>query len=258
MPILSISDTGTITSSRDLEPGTYNAAQLVITEKARLKHAFFLDDIGIRLIKKDENIIVWTESFGSCFPVIFTFKNGDIAFCHHNRSDIKPFKELLDRKDITEIQAIGKKEGTNIRKIEALALDLTAYFKNKKNKPKIKIAITQLELFYSVGLCYKSANGQPIILIGYGSNEYIIPKNVNECLKSEDVVTYYEFISAYDHDYASLNEAQFKMSLGLFQELPPIEVPQNTTQTEEQAYLSQDDEQLIPLDPDPKKQCVLF
>ena len=141
MPLISVDDNG-IHSSTALAAGSYHAGSLALSESARAHST----EVGVgyaELLKADNQVIIWTASLQSCFPVVFKFTNGDIALYHGNNASVDDLPRsqdlhscslasLIMRDDLEEIQLFEKGTDINAAKVGGFVQNVLRFCKENQ------------------------------------------------------------------------------------------------------------------------------
>lgn len=181
-----------LTSSTKLEAGSYHATALALSADIQT-NSIKVEPDSFAVLPVGNKSCIWTQSLGSCFPVVFKFANGDIGLYHSNSGGVGgSMTHLLDRTDLVEIQIFEKGTRINSGKVKVFAEGLNEYFNAKENKPLLHIHPQNEIDEYGVTICYKAPNNKPIVLVGE-SGELGMASTLDGCKNKSDHVKAYHF-----------------------------------------------------------------
>jgi len=225
MPIFS-TKAGGLSCSGKLKEGSYYSTSIEIEYNLRKKNSIKVGIGRAGLLDMNSEKIIYTDSLGSCFPVVFIFQNGDIGLYHSNKGglgSVDKINYLLDREDLFEIQIFKKIGIKNTEaKVDAFLNNLADYYQDKA-PPRINVASIPRkhnhDSVYEIIACYKLVNHNPLIVIGMSSpNNAIDEKIKNRGIVEDDIQPCV---------FKLFNEASVKWSPGLYQPaVPNKRIPQ--------------------------------
>lgn len=191
----------TFSSNTPTLPGTYHASSIAMSQEAALGNGSIKVEIGtIGLIEAGSNNLLWTDSLKSCFPVVFKFRNGDIALYHGNNAALDTVMPYLSRNDLFEIQLFEKGTNVNTGKVREFIRRLIAHYE-KKDAPSIQIEAGTNP--YTAVVC-QHINNDSLIFIGETSAQDSIITTRDDFANHEDNIFMYQFISGQE----KLSQAQ--------------------------------------------------
>ena len=149
---------------------------------------------GTGILTADNNACIWTGGMQSCFPVVFLYRNGDIGLYHGNSVGIDTVETLLAHGEVTEIQLFSKSTHMQNRtKVEEFSKSLQRHFANRDPKPAINIQVPDDRAAYGTAVCYKAADGRPVVLVGTSLEHNGMAETLAECHNQTDTVRPYRF-----------------------------------------------------------------
>ncbi|WP_133135749.1 hypothetical protein [Legionella rowbothamii] len=187
MPTITLNTDGRAVSPENFATGTYRSTTIALTEGGRGGTSIEVPVQGSRVLSATDGGCLWSNSFQSCFPVIFKYTNGDIGLYHANHGaidNVMALLDLLNKPGIQEIQLFSKPRTDSQNKVGMLSKNLSKHFLGKEGAPIINVAD---DFNYGVAACYKTADRQPIILVGESGAGNEMAVNKEGCTNQDDV-----------------------------------------------------------------------